>query len=105
MATHKEALRLALVAYWGEMFGPHVPDDFINTDDMEAAIRAYLDAMDAVIVPKSATIMMEASAVAGTKPYHDLNWFQCMPKDFFRLAWPHLLAAAPDPFKDEDNDR
>lgn len=55
MATHKEALRLALVAYWGEMFGPHVPEDFINTQDMEDALRAYLDAMDAVIVPREPT--------------------------------------------------
>lgn len=50
------------------------------------------------LVPKLATIDMEASALEKVKPYHDISerdWRSKMPKDLFRLAWTAMLAAAP----------
>lgn len=49
------------------------------------------------LVPIDATEAMEAAAVSRVRPYHDTDWSQHMPKDLFRLAWPALLDAAPQP--------
>ncbi|MDM9643841.1 hypothetical protein [Rhizobium sp. S163] len=49
------------------------------------------------LVPIDATKALEEAAVSRVRPYHDTDWSQHMPKDLFRLAWPALLDAAPQP--------
>jgi hypothetical protein len=70
----------------------------VRPEILAEMFAAYLQAMDAVIVPNMATLEMEHAAVAKVKPYHDTDWYQVMPKDLFRLAWPSMLSKAPNHF-------
>lgn len=88
MATHKEALRQAYDVFCGMS----MDDEY---SDMEAALRAYLDAMDAVIVPKEPTREMIRAVHRGLAV--SLGHAEAIAEA--------VLSAAPNPFKDEDNDR
>lgn len=79
--THKEALAKAIEAFYTEV-------DNLDGSDMEAAIRAYIDARGLVMVPKKATSKM--TRVAGD------NLFAGMDRLLERA-----IAAAPDPFTEE----
>jgi hypothetical protein len=92
---HEKALEAAVHAFYGNN---EFPPSAGNKRDMTDAIAAYLQAMDAVIVPNAASKEMELAAVAKVKPYHDENWYRVMPGDLFRLAWPAMLSKAPNHF-------
>lgn len=71
---------------------------YMRPEILAEMFSTYLQVMDAVIVPRSASLEMEHAAVAKVGPYHDANWYQVMPKDLFRLAWPAMLSKAPNHF-------
>jgi len=81
--THKEALDHASKIYFATM--PELGSDA----DIEAAIRAYLDARGLVMVPKEPTSKM--TRVAGD------NLFAGMDRLLVRA-----IAAAPDPFAEDE---
>lgn len=83
--SHKEALRvadstLAKMQHFGSL------------KDLEAAIRAYLDARGLVMVPRVGTpAMYRAGIEANVGPRSTVHGY----------IYEAMLAAAPDPFKEE----
>lgn len=92
MATHKEALERAVIKWFD---GNKSFVEEWHSEQLEAAIRAYLDAMDAVIVPWTLTEAMEK----------EINLTGTFQPKAMQVRYSAMLAAAPNPFKDEDNDR
>ena len=85
MTTHKEALEKAMQASIG-MGGSTCIED-----DLDVAIRAYLDARGLVMVPKRPT---EEMVRAGNMARMNVIGGYDGPS-----PWSAMLAAAPDPFK------
>lgn len=81
--THKEALEVAVDAYWQS-------EAAFCIDDMEAAIRAYIEARGLVMVPKKMTWTQNNA----------LNGY-CLSAAEANAVYDMALAAAPDPFKDD----
>lgn len=83
--THDEALAKANYAYC------QTPSDRRNAD-MEAAIRAYLDARGLVMVQREPS----------ERPVSALNAYVCRVShdECGRRMWRDAIAAHPDPFKD-----
>lgn len=92
--THKEALAKAIEAFYTEV-------DNLDGSDMEAAIRAYLDARGLVMVPMDGCDEMReaASKRQGESDYAALRWES--PDDEVFSVVLAAIAAAPDPFGDE----
>lgn len=78
--THKEALEKALDT-WDEAR--------TNELGVEAAIRAYIEARGLVLVPKT---LPEDGALCGAV---------CDYTPWPVALWEDIVAAAPDPFKDD----
>lgn len=87
--THKEALAKAIEAFYTEV-------DNLDGSDMEAAIRAYIEARGLVMVPKEPDDCM---IEAGYEEKLDRNSYgmAATASDIYTA----MLAAAPDPFKEE----
>lgn len=77
--THKEALREAAGRYWES------PIRERKLEDMQSAILAYIEARGLVLVPREPTRKMWEAAIMSVDG----------------RAYADMLAAAPDPFKDE----
>lgn len=82
--THKEALRVAAEKSIG------MPGSTCVEDDIEAAIRAYIEARGLVLVPKKMTWTQNNA----------LNGY-CLSAAEANAVYDMALAAAPDPFKDD----
>lgn len=78
--THKEALREAAGRYWES------PIRERKLEDMEAAIRAYIEARGLVLVPSEATPEMRKAGE---------SW-SGLPGQ----TWDDMLASALDPFEE-----
>lgn len=83
--THKEALLVARSHLWGE--ANDVCEDVTLTD----FLRAYIEARGLVLVPKEPTARMVEDAREAHEGEHYLPY----------SLYTAMLAAAPDPFKDE----
>lgn len=83
--THKEALEVAVDAYWQS-------EAAFCIDDMEAAIRAYVEARGLVMVPREPTGKMRAAQALAEASY---------ATDSDADSYAAMLAAAPDPFTEE----
>lgn len=92
MATHKEALERAVIKWFD---GNKSFVEEWHSEQLEAAIRAYLDARGLVMVPREPTPEM----VVAARLDHEGEAY--LPYSLYAS----MLAAAPNPFKDEDNDR
>lgn len=89
--THKEALTKAVYAWHGETEMELAAAEYASF--MEAAIRAYIEARGMVLVPKEPCNEMLEVYRSNVKP-----------RPFYRTAARvvrSMLAAAPDPFKDD----
>lgn len=85
--THKEALAKAIEAFYTEV-------DNLDGSDMEAAIRAYIEARGMVLVPKEPD---EAMIGFGWDGYNGFS----KPSNKMCNAYRRMITAAPDPFKDD----
>lgn len=89
-STHKKALKAALTAwYQGEPDG--LEEDPRLQADMEAAVRAYVKARGAKIVPLASTAEMRLAGI-------DVLFSQ---PSCAEGAYDAMLSASPDPFTDE----
>lgn len=69
----------------------------ITDEMMIAAVKAYTE-VDVRARPAALRAALEA-ATKFVRPYHDIqpsDWRSMVPKDFFRLAWKAMIAAAPE---------
>lgn len=94
MATHKEAIRAAIYAWYGDTEMEMAAEEYAHF--MEAALRAYLDAMDAVIVLKTATDGMHNAA----RDWSDTKYGKPIGIEASKGCWDAMIAAAPNPFKE-----
>jgi hypothetical protein len=83
MSTLREALARAIT---GAESGDRRPSEERQADAALSALRQWLTDEGLVVVPREATAEMKAALMAKSP----LNAMRC------KLAWDHMIAAAPD---------
>lgn len=91
--THKEALKKAVYAWYGDTEMELAAEEYASF--MEAAIRAYVEARGLVMVPREPTFCM-VSAYCEEQDKFGIPFFANAT-----AIWEAILAAAPDTFTEE----
>lgn len=111
-STHKEAIHAALTAWFpGDRAVAEMPDDMLAVygSDMEAAIRAYLEARGAKIVPaeqskewseKYCDLTNRLPDGMQSTSSHD-GWVHTTFREMAGREISAMLSASPDLFTDE----